>query len=80
MHLQFRSWYKICLQAKARGNNHTQQYDGEPILHADSGFLIDNEAKQEIPIRSCIDITTGMASSCVVPKKGVGYYAVAELK
>lgn len=70
--LPFRSWCTRCLRAKPRGYYHKRQYDHRLLLQADYSFLIDTDTKQEIPVLSCIDATTGMASSCVAPQKGIG--------
>lgn len=70
----------MCLHAKARGNYHKHQYDRRPLFQADYGFLVDQDAKQAIPILSWTGVTLGMASSCVVPQKGVGDYPFAELR
>lgn len=78
-HLPLSSWCKICLRAKSRGDYHKQQYDRRPLVQADYDFLVDKGTKQEILVLSCIDFTTGMASSCYVPQKGAIDYPIAEL-
>lgn len=45
-----------------------------------SSFLVDKDIEQDMPVRSCIDVTTGIASSCVVPQTCIGEYPLAELR
>lgn len=68
-HMPYRSWCQACLRARARGTYHKQQYDRGPLLQADFSYR-----------NLCINVTTGVASSCVVPKKSVGVYHLAELR
>lgn len=68
----------MCLHGKARGYYHKQQYDHRPVLQADYNFPIDKETKQDISALSCIIITTGMLSSCVMPQMGAGDYPTVE--
>lgn len=42
------------------------------MLPADCGFRIVTDTQQEVPVLSCIDMTMGRASSCIIPQKGVG--------
>lgn len=34
-HMTYRSWCKVCLRSKARGNYHKQQHDRQPLLQAE---------------------------------------------
>lgn len=47
-------------------------------VEPDDSFLVDKGARREMPVRSCIHVIIGMASSFVVPQKGVGDSPIAE--
>ena len=78
-HMPYRNWCPICVRAKARTDHHRKIYDKKPLLQADYGFLVDKDTREEIPVLSCLDVTTGMATSSVVQAKGAGDYPMAEL-
>ena len=80
-HLPFRSWCPICVQSRSKTNPHkTLPSITTPLLQADYGFLVDRETREEFPVLTCIDVTTGLATSTVVQAKGVNNYALAELR
>lgn len=64
-HIPYRCWCKVCLRANARGARRKQQYDRQPRLQADYGFLTNKDTKQVTPVPSCADVT---CSSAAEPK------------
>lgn len=63
-HPPYRSWCKVCPQARPK---HITAH-------------IDTYTQHEIPVLPCVDVTSGMASTCVVPQMRVGDYPISELR
>lgn len=50
------------------------------LAQVEYSVLVGKDAKQETPVASCIDFTTGVAGSCVASEKVVEDYPIAELQ
>ena len=49
-HMPFRSWCKICVQAKARKNYHKQVFDSRPTVQVDYAFLVSSTTEEQTPV------------------------------
>ena len=78
-HLPFRSWCKVCVQGKGRKDYTKQQFGTKPRIQVDYAFLTSDVTSEQVTCLTATDVTTGLCSSAVVPKKGVDDYAANEL-
>ena len=70
-HLPFRSWCKICQQARGRKDyKHRQVFDSRPTIQVDYCFLVSEETQKKSTVLTACDCATGMTMSAVVEEKG----------
>ena len=69
-HLPYRSWCSICVESKARANNHPQQKTSKlPVVQCDFAYIKGIHDKQVIPVLTAIDVETGMRMAIMVQDK-----------
>ena len=69
-HLPYRSWCSICVESKARANNHPQQKTSKlPVVQCDFAYIKGIHDKQVIPVLTAIDVETGMHMAIMVQDK-----------
>ena len=80
-HLPFRSWCEFCVKAKSKQSHSRTLSDRRPVIQCDYSFMTSESSPDvQVTILNAVDVLTGLGLSVVVPGKGKGLYAKAELK
>ena len=80
-HLPFRSWCSTCVKAKSRQSHSLPIKNSQPVIQLDYSFMTSEmDPEQQTTLLNAVDVTTKLAMTCVVPRKGRSKYAKAELK